>query len=194
MSVFGGDSWARDAQQRKRRLDELLLPITAPSSPSTPDSFKKLHNGKLACLICPHRPVLDTPLMLSAFFRASNYCQTETKLRTRGRETTVDCGVRQERLVGQRSMTVDGPNCAVSRPYASGAVQSQNFGLQLSTLFWLLLFLQSHFWALCLGGFRFRQGAAAGAVREPSQMGLYQYMFFYYAIEENRSSCLYSGV
>jgi hypothetical protein len=131
---------------------------------------------------------------IQAFFRASNYCQTETKLRTRGRETTVDCGVRQERLVGQRSMTVDGPNCAVSRPYASGAVQSQNFGLQLSTLFWLLLFLQSHFWALCLGGFRFRQGAAAGAVREPSQMGLYQYMFFYYAIEENRSSCLYSGV
>jgi sodium channel modifier 1 len=65
MSVFGGDSWARDAQQRKRRLDELLLPITAPSSPSTPDSFKKLPNGKLACLVCPHRPVLDTPLMLS---------------------------------------------------------------------------------------------------------------------------------
>ncbi|CAD6265161.1 unnamed protein product [Miscanthus lutarioriparius] len=65
MSVFGGDSWARDAQQRKRRLDDLLLPTTASSSPSTPDSFRKLPNGKLACLICPHRPVLDTPLMLS---------------------------------------------------------------------------------------------------------------------------------
>ncbi|CAD6245524.1 unnamed protein product [Miscanthus lutarioriparius] len=65
MSVFGGDSWARDAQQRKRRLDDLLLPTTASSSPSTPDSFRKLPNSKLACLVCPHRPVLDTPLMLS---------------------------------------------------------------------------------------------------------------------------------
>jgi len=56
MSVFGGDSWARDAQQRKRRLDDLLLPTTASSSPSTPDSFRKLPNGKLACLVCPRHP------------------------------------------------------------------------------------------------------------------------------------------
>lgn len=81
MSVFGGDSWARDAQQRKRRLDELLLPITAPSSPSTPDSFKKLHNGKLACLICPHRPVLDTPLMLSMHNKGARHIAAESRLR-----------------------------------------------------------------------------------------------------------------
>ena len=65
MSVFGGDSWARDAQQRKRRLDDLMLPAPASSSPSTPESFRRLPNGKLACLVCPHRPVLDSPLMLS---------------------------------------------------------------------------------------------------------------------------------
>jgi hypothetical protein len=57
-------------------------------------------------------------LLHSGFLQASNYYQTETKLRTRGRETTVDCGVRQERLVGQKSTMADGPNCAVSRSYA----------------------------------------------------------------------------
>uniref|UniRef100_A0A0E0LVY4 Sodium channel modifier 1 n=1 Tax=Oryza punctata TaxID=4537 RepID=A0A0E0LVY4_ORYPU len=69
MSVFGGDSWARDAQQRKRRLDDLMLPASAASpslsSPSAPDSFRRLSNGKFACLVCPHRPVLDSALMLS---------------------------------------------------------------------------------------------------------------------------------
>jgi hypothetical protein len=65
MSVFRGDIWARDAQQRKRRLDDLMLPASASSSPSNPDSFKRLPSGKLACLVCPNRPVLDSPLMLS---------------------------------------------------------------------------------------------------------------------------------
>jgi len=65
MSVFGGDNWARDAQQRKRRLDDLMLPAPASSSPSTPESFRRLPNGKLACLVFPNRPVLDSPLMLS---------------------------------------------------------------------------------------------------------------------------------
>jgi sodium channel modifier 1 len=65
MSVYGGDSWGRDEQQRKRRVDDLMLPVSGSSSPSTPDSFKRLPNGKLACLVCPHRPVLDSSLMLS---------------------------------------------------------------------------------------------------------------------------------
>ncbi|KAG0523983.1 hypothetical protein BDA96_07G170400 [Sorghum bicolor] len=81
MSVFGGDSWARDAQQRKRRLDDLLLPSTASSSPSTPDSFRKLPNGKLACLVCPHRPVLDTPLMLSMHNKGARHIAAESRLR-----------------------------------------------------------------------------------------------------------------
>ncbi|KAL0908644.1 hypothetical protein M5K25_023149 [Dendrobium thyrsiflorum] len=66
MSVFGGDSWAREAHHRKRRLDDLLLSST--SSSSTGASFyKRLSNGKFACLVCPHKPVLDSPLILSQF-------------------------------------------------------------------------------------------------------------------------------
>ncbi|XP_025821464.1 sodium channel modifier 1-like isoform X2 [Panicum hallii] len=74
MSVFGGDSWARDAQQRKRRLDDLL-------SPSTPESFRRLPNGKLACLVCPHRPVLDSPLMLSMHNKGARHIAAESRLR-----------------------------------------------------------------------------------------------------------------
>ncbi|CAO2188597.1 unnamed protein product [Urochloa humidicola] len=77
MSVFGGDSWARDAQQRKRRLDDLMLPASASSSPSTLDSFRRLPNGKLACLVCPNRPVLDSPLMLSVQGKLLSDWQTE---------------------------------------------------------------------------------------------------------------------
>jgi hypothetical protein len=68
MSVFGGDSWARESQQRKRRLDDLMLPAAATSSSSSPSasgSFKRLSSGKFACLVCPHRPVLDSSPMLS---------------------------------------------------------------------------------------------------------------------------------
>ena len=69
MSVFGGDSWARESQQRKRRLDDLVLPAAATSSssssPSASGSFKRLSSGKFAYLVCPHRPVLDSSLMLS---------------------------------------------------------------------------------------------------------------------------------
>ncbi|KAF8769538.1 hypothetical protein HU200_006576 [Digitaria exilis] len=78
MSAFGGDSWARDAQQRKRRLDDLMLPA---SSPSMPDSFRRLPNGKLACLVCPHRPVLDSPLMLSMHNKGARHIAAESRLR-----------------------------------------------------------------------------------------------------------------
>ncbi|KAF8654391.1 hypothetical protein HU200_061573 [Digitaria exilis] len=78
MSAFGGDSWARDAQQRKRRLDDLMLPS---SSSSMPDSFRRLPNGKLACLVCPHRPVLDSPLMLSMHNKGARHIAAESRLR-----------------------------------------------------------------------------------------------------------------
>ncbi|RCV31515.1 hypothetical protein SETIT_6G184200v2 [Setaria italica] len=81
MSVFGGDSWARDAQQRKRRLDDLMLPASASSSPSTPDSFRRLPNGKLACLVCPNHPVLDSPLMLSIHNKGARHIAAESRLR-----------------------------------------------------------------------------------------------------------------
>ncbi|RLN03998.1 sodium channel modifier 1-like [Panicum miliaceum] len=81
MSVFGGDSWARDAEQRKRRLDDLILPAPASSSLSTPESFRRLPNGKLACLVCPHRPVLDSPLMLSMHNKGARHIAAESRLR-----------------------------------------------------------------------------------------------------------------
>jgi len=59
MSVYGGDSWAREAQHRKRRVDELMTDGLDASS------FKKLSNGKFTCLVCPHHPLLDSSLMLS---------------------------------------------------------------------------------------------------------------------------------
>ncbi|KAL0334818.1 UNVERIFIED_CONTAM: Sodium channel modifier 1 [Sesamum radiatum] len=59
MSVFGGDSWAREAHYRKRRVDDLIIEGVEASA------YKKLPNGKFACIICPNNPVLDTPIMLS---------------------------------------------------------------------------------------------------------------------------------
>ncbi|CAK9185174.1 unnamed protein product [Ilex paraguariensis] len=66
MSVFGGDSWAREAQYKKTRVDELLVDGFDSSS------YKKLSSGKFACLVCPNNPVLDTPLMLSRTFMGSD--------------------------------------------------------------------------------------------------------------------------
>ncbi|OEL35554.1 hypothetical protein BAE44_0003427 [Dichanthelium oligosanthes] len=45
MGVLGGDSWALDAQKRKRHLDELMLPALASSSRSTPETLKRLPYG-----------------------------------------------------------------------------------------------------------------------------------------------------
>ncbi|XP_062194878.1 uncharacterized protein LOC133898266 [Phragmites australis] len=78
MSVFGGDSWARDAQQRKRRLDDLMHPA---SSSSKPDSFKRLSDGKLVCLVCPHRPVLDSLVMLSMHNKGARHISAESRQR-----------------------------------------------------------------------------------------------------------------
>lgn len=60
MSVFGGDSWAREAQYRKRRVEDVVVEGLDGAS-----SFKKLSNGKYTCLLCPQRPILDSPLMFS---------------------------------------------------------------------------------------------------------------------------------
>lgn len=65
MSVFGGDSWGREAQQRKRRVEDLVAEEAIDES----SSVKKLSNGKFACLVCPHNPVLDSLLMFSVCFR-----------------------------------------------------------------------------------------------------------------------------
>ncbi|XP_009775726.1 uncharacterized protein LOC107822946 [Nicotiana tabacum] len=74
MSVFGGDSWAREAQNRKRRIDELMAENISSSA------YKKLSSGKFACLVCPHSPVLDTHLMLSAHIKGSHHRAAESRL------------------------------------------------------------------------------------------------------------------
>jgi hypothetical protein len=58
MSTFGGDSWVPENLYRKRRVAELL------GEEIEVDEVKLLSNGKLACLVCPTRPVLDTMPML----------------------------------------------------------------------------------------------------------------------------------
>ncbi|XP_028765868.1 sodium channel modifier 1-like [Neltuma alba] len=77
MSVFGGDSWAREAQYRKRRVDDLLVEGINGSA------FKKLANGKYACLVCPHNPILDTPLMLSMHNKGSRHLAAASRLKER---------------------------------------------------------------------------------------------------------------
>ncbi|KZV58758.1 sodium channel modifier 1-like [Dorcoceras hygrometricum] len=78
MSVFGGESWAREAQHRKRRVDDLLLDGIDAAS------YKKLSNGKFACLICPQNPILDTLIMLSTHVKHS--CHRTAAMRFRDRE------------------------------------------------------------------------------------------------------------
>lgn len=78
MSVFGGDSWAPEAHHRRRRVDDLML-----SSSSSASSFMRLSNGKYACLVCPHRPVLDSPISLSMHNKGSCHTAAETRLKER---------------------------------------------------------------------------------------------------------------
>uniref|UniRef100_A0A2P2IJM9 Sodium channel modifier 1 n=1 Tax=Rhizophora mucronata TaxID=61149 RepID=A0A2P2IJM9_RHIMU len=77
MSVFGGDSWAREAQYRKRRVEDMLIEGLDGSS------YKKLSNGKYVCLVCPHNPVLDSPLMLSMHYKGSRHIAVESRLKER---------------------------------------------------------------------------------------------------------------
>ncbi|XP_062092027.1 uncharacterized protein LOC133797915 [Humulus lupulus] len=84
MSVFGGDSWGKEAQFRKRRVEDLLV--------ESPDgsSFKKLSNGKFACLVCPHSPILDSPLMFPTHCKGSKHQAAESRLKEREATRTND--------------------------------------------------------------------------------------------------------
>ncbi|KAL3729301.1 hypothetical protein ACJRO7_026410 [Eucalyptus globulus] len=77
MSVFGGDSWAREAQHRKRRVDDLAVEGLDASS------YKKLSSGKFACLVCPGAPVLDSALMLSMHCKGSHHRVALSRLKER---------------------------------------------------------------------------------------------------------------
>nr|GMD09901.1 sodium channel modifier 1-like [Ipomoea batatas] len=79
MSVFGGDSWAREAQHRKRRVDDLVIGSIGAAASSS--AYKKLSSGKFACLICPRNPVLDTALVLSAHLKGSRHRAAESRLK-----------------------------------------------------------------------------------------------------------------
>ncbi|KAL8209595.1 hypothetical protein R6Q57_006327 [Mikania cordata] len=81
MSVFGGDSWGREAQHRKRRVDDLMLDTAGDHS-----SYRKLSTGKYACIVCPHNPVLDTPVMLSMHRKSKRHLAAESKLKQREEE------------------------------------------------------------------------------------------------------------
>ncbi|XVE66876.1 hypothetical protein DITRI_Ditri08aG0115200 [Diplodiscus trichospermus] len=76
MSVFGGDSWGREAQYRKRRIEEVVIDGVDASS------YKKLSTGKYACLVCPHNPILDTPLMLSREKGGNKFQNRDKRKRT----------------------------------------------------------------------------------------------------------------
>ncbi|KAK4804403.1 hypothetical protein SAY86_004220 [Trapa natans] len=77
MSVFGGDSWAREAQNRKRRVEDLAIEGVEGSS------YRKLSNGKFACLVCPNFPVLDSSIMLSVHCKGSKHRAAESRLKER---------------------------------------------------------------------------------------------------------------
>ncbi|XP_057996809.1 uncharacterized protein LOC110648556 isoform X2 [Hevea brasiliensis] len=44
-------------------------------------SYKKLSSGKYACLVCPHNPILDSPLMLSVHSIGSRHLAAESRLK-----------------------------------------------------------------------------------------------------------------
>ncbi|KAG8368327.1 hypothetical protein BUALT_Bualt15G0034100 [Buddleja alternifolia] len=77
MSTYGGDSWAREAQYRKRRIDDLVIDGVEASA------YKKLSSGKFACLVCPNNPVLDTAIMLSTHINGSRHRAAELKRKDR---------------------------------------------------------------------------------------------------------------
>ena len=58
MSTYGGDSWVPEAMHRKRQVDHLLA--DAHNLDHDSSQVRRLSNGRLACLVCPHHPVLDS--------------------------------------------------------------------------------------------------------------------------------------
>ncbi|XP_042011285.1 sodium channel modifier 1-like [Salvia splendens] len=77
MSVYGGDSWAREAQHRKRKVDDLMIERIDSSI------YRKLSSGKFACLVCPTNPVLDSPTMLSTHVSGSRHQAAEQRRENR---------------------------------------------------------------------------------------------------------------
>lgn len=65
----------RERHSTGRGVDDLAIEGLDASS------YKKLSSGKYACLICPHKPVLDTPLMLSMHIKGSRHCVSKSKLK-----------------------------------------------------------------------------------------------------------------
>uniref|UniRef100_A0A7C9EAY2 Sodium channel modifier 1 zinc-finger domain-containing protein n=1 Tax=Opuntia streptacantha TaxID=393608 RepID=A0A7C9EAY2_OPUST len=88
MSVYGGDSWAREAQHRKRRVDELMTDGLDASS------FKKLSNGKFTCLVCPHHPLLDSSLMLSMHNKGQRHRAALSRLKAKELQKQVEINKR----------------------------------------------------------------------------------------------------
>ncbi|CAI9104375.1 OLC1v1003033C1 [Oldenlandia corymbosa var. corymbosa] len=110
MSVFGGDSWAREAQYRKRRVDDLIIHGIDGSV------YRKLPSGKFLCFICPHRPVLDTPLVLSAHLKGSRHRVAEAKLKER--ELTRENEIKKRIALADSSLTAtsnSGSNASAQR-------------------------------------------------------------------------------
>ncbi|KAJ7531182.1 hypothetical protein O6H91_14G035300 [Diphasiastrum complanatum] len=70
MSVYGGDSWVPEAQQRRRRVDELLSDSVRLDDEG---EIKRLANGRIACLVCPNHPLLDTMPMLMVHRKGSGH-------------------------------------------------------------------------------------------------------------------------
>ncbi|KAM0034822.1 putative sodium channel modifier 1, zinc-finger, sodium channel modifier 1, acidic [Helianthus debilis subsp. tardiflorus] len=77
MSVFGGGNWGREAHHRKRRVDDLLLDAAGDQS----SSYRKLSSGKYACLVCPHTPVFDTPVILSMHMKSRRHLAAESRVK-----------------------------------------------------------------------------------------------------------------
>ncbi|KAF5200356.1 hypothetical protein FRX31_010056 [Thalictrum thalictroides] len=80
MSVYGGDSWGREAEYRKRRVEDLILEDHLTNSSS---SYKKLSNGKYTCLVCSNNPLFDTPLTLSMHNKGARHIAAESRLKER---------------------------------------------------------------------------------------------------------------
>ncbi|KAF6160693.1 hypothetical protein GIB67_019633 [Kingdonia uniflora] len=81
MSVFGGDSWGREAQHRKRRIQDVIVHHlnNNDGDGESSNSYKKLCNGKYACLICPDNPVLDSLLILSMHNQGARHIAAESR-------------------------------------------------------------------------------------------------------------------
>lgn len=62
MSTYGGDSWVPEAMHRKHQVDQVLADVHQLDRYS--NHWRRLSNGRIACLLCPHHPVLDTFPML----------------------------------------------------------------------------------------------------------------------------------